>query len=128
VINLVVADDSDVMLRSVRHFLAGDARFCVVGETVDYAKAVQLVEELRPDLLLADLRMPGVESWAEPIRDLVTACGCPVIGMSFSVDDEIQELAKSVGVSRLLDKTKLFDTLIPAIESVLAAQRKAGPR
>jgi DNA-binding NarL/FixJ family response regulator len=108
------------MRRSVRNFLAGDSRFHVVGEAKSYADAVKLVEQHRPDVLLADLRMPGVQSWAEPVRDLVAACGCPVIAMSFSIDKDIQDLAKAVGVSALLDKTKLFDTLIPAIEWVLA--------
>jgi DNA-binding NarL/FixJ family response regulator len=118
--NLVVADDSDVMRRSVRNFLAGDSRFRIVGDAKNYADAVKLAEQHRPDALLVDLRMPGVESWAEPVRDLIAACGCPVIAMSFSIDKDIQDLAKAVGVSALLDKTKLFDTLIPTIQSVLA--------
>jgi|ERR1700678_3213318 DNA-binding NarL/FixJ family response regulator len=125
---LVIADDSDLMRRSVRNFLAGDSRFRVVGEAVNYAEALKLVQELRPDVLLADLRMPGAESWAEPIRNIVKACGCPVIATSFSIDDEIQHLAQEVGVSRLLDKTKLFDTLIPAIQSVLASEEQTRSR
>lgn len=111
------------MLRSVRNFLAGDSRFRIVGEAADYSDAVRLVQELRPDALVADLRMPGVQSWAEPMRDLTKSCACPVIATSFSVDEETQNLARSVGVAVLLDKTSLFDTLIPAIESVLAEQR-----
>jgi DNA-binding NarL/FixJ family response regulator len=122
--NVVVADDSDVMRRSVKNFLAGDSRFRIVGEAKTYADAVKQVEQNRPDVLLVDLRMPGVESWAEPVRDLVAACGCPVIAMSFSIDKDIQDLAKAVGVSALLDKTKLFDTLIPTIEWVVADSRQ----
>lgn len=122
--NLVIADNSEVMLHAVRKFLAGDSRFRIVGEAVNYADAVRLVQELRPDVLLADLRMPGVDSWAEPIRDIVTACECPVLGMSFSIDEETQHLAGSLGVSRLLDKTRLAETLIPAIESVLTEQKE----
>jgi DNA-binding NarL/FixJ family response regulator len=121
---LVIADDSEAVRKALRNFFAGHSEFQILGEARDYAETITLVTELKPNLLLTDLRMPGLESRATEIAKLAEECRCPVIVMSFAADAEARSLAASTGATRLVDKTKLYETLIPTIEEVL---REHGP-
>lgn len=62
--NILLADDHPLMLAGLREVLERDARFAIVGETTSAAEVLPLVEELRPDLVLLDDRMPGLDSYA----------------------------------------------------------------
>jgi DNA-binding NarL/FixJ family response regulator len=74
-IRVVVSDDHPVVRQGLRSFLEAQG-FAVVGEAGDGAEAVRMVTETRPDVLLTDLVMPGVDG-IEAIRRL-RAAGPPV--------------------------------------------------
>ena len=60
-IRLLIVDDHPVVRDGLHGMFTGDPRFEVVGEAGDGAEAVALAERLRPDVVLMDLRMPGVD-------------------------------------------------------------------
>jgi len=60
-IRLLIVDDHPVVRTGLRGMLAGQPDFKVVGEAADGAEAVALTERLRPDVVLMDLRMPGMD-------------------------------------------------------------------
>jgi DNA-binding NarL/FixJ family response regulator len=61
VIRVVVADDQMLVRTGVRVLLQTAADIDVVGEAADGAEAVRLAERLRPDVMLMDIRMPGID-------------------------------------------------------------------
>src|SRR5262249_36573498 len=73
-IRILIADDHAVVRRGLRMFLSEEPDFEVVGEAEDGAEAVQLAHELRPDVVLMDLIMPGLDGVAatEQIRRELT--------------------------------------------------------
>ncbi|MEV6525869.1 response regulator transcription factor [Longispora sp. NPDC051575] len=94
--SLLIVDDHPVVRDGLRGMFAGSAEFEVLGEAADGVEAVRLAAELRPDVVLMDLRMPG--------GDGVTA---------------IRALKASGSTSRVLVLTT-FDTdtdVLPAIEA-----------
>lgn len=121
---LVIADDSDLLRRTIRKFLFDFPRFEIVGEARDYAETLALVSKVKPDILLLDLRMPGIDSRAE-LAALASACNCPVVTMTFTTDGEAEFLAQSAGAHRLVDKAHLYDQLVPAIDAALADRDKS---
>ncbi|UQS22010.1 response regulator transcription factor [Amycolatopsis thermalba] len=58
-IRVFVADDQEVVRRNLRHILEAEDDLEVIGEAADGESAVKRARELRPDVLLVDVRMPG---------------------------------------------------------------------
>ncbi len=95
-IRLVIADDHPVVRDGLSGMFASDPGFEVLGEAADGAEAIRLAQALRPDVILMDLRMPGMDG--------VTA---------------ITELARLGSAARVLVLTT-YDTdtyVLPAIEA-----------
>ena len=63
-IRVLVVDDHPVVRQGLRAFLDVQADLSVVGEAADGAECVAVAEELRPDVIVLDLRMPGVDGLA----------------------------------------------------------------
>ncbi|MFC0431697.1 response regulator transcription factor [Kutzneria buriramensis] len=63
-IRLLVVDDHPVVRNGLLGMFAGDAEFEVVGEAADGAEAVAYARALDPDVVLMDLRMPGMDGVA----------------------------------------------------------------
>jgi len=57
---ILIVDDSPEVCSIVRTFLQRDAAFAICGEAATGLEAIKKAEELRPDLILLDLKMPGI--------------------------------------------------------------------
>jgi DNA-binding NarL/FixJ family response regulator len=57
---VVLADDHHIVRKGLRILLEAEGEFAVIGEEADGLKVVELVERLRPDVLLLDVQMPGL--------------------------------------------------------------------
>lgn len=64
VIRILIADDHSVVREGLRMFLGRDPELAVVGEASDGAEAVELSQQLRPDVVLMDLLMPVMDGIA----------------------------------------------------------------
>ena len=60
-IRVLIADDHEVVRDGLRLILETEEDFQVIGEAGDGSAAIQLAEELQPDVILMDLRMPGMD-------------------------------------------------------------------
>ena len=69
VITVVLADDHPIVRQGLRHLLENDPELNVVGEAGDGIETVQLVETMKPDILVVDMMMPGLNG-LEVLRQL----------------------------------------------------------
>jgi chemotaxis response regulator CheB len=113
-IRVLLADDSDFMRSAIRRILQEERRIEVVGEAGTFAKTVQMIGDLKPEVLLLDLHMAEEREFTPELVKAQLGCVC-MLAVSFSNDHEARELAKSYGAVTLLDKMKLFGEMIPAI-------------
>jgi len=122
-IRLLIADDAKLMRDKIREHLATAPDIQIVGEATDYEQTLQLLHDLKPDVLLTDLRM-RVGANSQPV-DFARVCqkiGCVVVAMTFAeIDRAVKAFADEMNALRIIDKTQLFHTLIPTL-------REIGPR
>ena len=72
-IRVLVADDHRLILEAVRRSLGAAEDIEIVGEARSGAQVLPLVQSTEPDLVLLDLRMPGMDGLAVPRRDPASA-------------------------------------------------------
>ncbi len=98
-LRVLIADDEAPARAKVRRLLEGDPRFELVGEAGDGLRAVALVRELRPDLLILDIQMPGLTGF-EVLESL--AAPRPLVVFSTAFDRFAMEAFEAAAVDYLL--------------------------
>jgi DNA-binding NarL/FixJ family response regulator len=102
---VVVADDHDLTRAGLRFILAQDTRLELVGEARDGREAVALATTLQPDLVLMDLRMPGMDG-LQATRALREACPMTsVLILSMFEDADLLLEAMKAGAAGYVLKT-----------------------
>jgi chemotaxis response regulator CheB len=113
-IRVLIADDNHLMRSAIRRILEDEPRIVVVGEAATFAKTIQMIGDLKPEVLLLDLYMAEKRAFTPELVKSQLGCVC-TLAVSFSNDDEARQLAESYGAVALLDEMKLFSEMIPAI-------------
>jgi RNA polymerase sigma factor (sigma-70 family) len=121
-VRLILGDDHKMFRDGLRPLLARHKDLEVVGEASDGREVVELVESLRPDLVILDVTMPvlnGVEA-ARRIRQLDP--GIRVAMLSMHSDRRFVLESLNAGASAYLLKDDAFEDLIRAIPRIMAGQ------
>jgi response regulator of citrate/malate metabolism len=115
-IGVLVVDD-DFMVASIhRQFVERVPGFRVVGEAHSGSEAVQLVETLRPDLVLLDLYLPNM-SGLDVLRQLRATTNVDVVAVTAARDADTLRAAMQCGVVHYLVKPFTFPMLRDKLES-----------
>lgn len=127
-IHILVVDDHQIVRQGIRSLLSNYPDFEIVGEAVDGATALQLLQELRPDVTLLDIRMPG-ESGLEVLRRIRQLQPEAKVLMLTSFDDEEYVLtALREGAQGFVLKSVSDEMLTRAIHSVCRGERALSPQ
>jgi DNA-binding NarL/FixJ family response regulator len=127
-IRVVIADDQGMVRTGFATFLSTQPDIEVVGEAADGQQAVDRVAELRPDIVLMDVRMPGMDG-IEATRRIVgddTSTTRVVVVTTFDLDEYVYE-ALRVGASGFLLKEASADELAAAVRIVAAGNAVIAP-
>jgi DNA-binding NarL/FixJ family response regulator len=126
-IRLLIVDDHPVVRDGLRGMFAGETDFDVVGEAADGAEAVTRAEGLRPDVILMDLRMPGLEG-VSAIRMLADrGIGSHVLVLTtYETDREVLD-AIDAGATGYLLKDAPRDELFRAVRAAARGEAVLSP-
>ena len=117
-IRIVLAEDEAIIRLDLRETLQEDG-YEVVGEVGRGDKAVELVRELKPDVAIFDIKMPGI-SGIEAAKIVSREKICPVVMLTAFSQREIIEEARDAGALAYLVKPFQKTDLVPAIELAIA--------
>ncbi|MFB9927732.1 response regulator [Amycolatopsis halotolerans] len=126
-ISLLIVDDHPVVRDGLRGMFGADPRFEVVGEAADGADAVTAGEELRPDVILMDLRMPGTDG-VTAIKELAKR-GVPariLVLTTYDTDSDVLP-AIEAGATGYLLKEAPREELFRAVEAAAQGQAVLSP-
>ncbi len=142
-IRVLLADDQALIRGGFRAIIGSEPDMEVVGEAADGERAVKLAMELQPDVVVMDIRMPGMDGIAATTAICADA-GCSstriLIVTTFEIDDHVAAalragasgfLGKGVAPTELLDGIRLVargeSLLSPAATRSLISRFLAGP-
>lgn len=115
---VVIAED-EVLIRMDLAEMLSEEGYEVVGQAGDGAKAIELAEELRPDLVILDVKMPVLDGIAAAERIASQRIAPVVILTAFSQRDLV-ERARDAGAMAYLVKPFNKSDLVPAIEMAVS--------
>jgi AmiR/NasT family two-component response regulator len=115
---IIIADDEAIQRMDLRDVLTKQG-YLVIGEAGDGQSAVNLARELRPDLVIMDIRMPDIDG-ISAAGTLTQEKIAPVLLLTAFGDMELVERAKDAGVVNYIVKPLRESEVVPAIEVTLA--------
>lgn len=127
-ITVLLVDDHVVVLRGLRFFLETEEEIEVVGEARDGKSALEQVARLKPDVVLMDLVMPGMDG-VQATRELTQAFPETkvIVLTSFSEQDRVVPAIRA-GAAGYLLKDVAPDVLVEAIRAVHRGEARLHPR
>ena len=127
-IRVLLVDDHSVVRKGLRTFLAYDTELDVVGEAADGAEALSLAQELKPDVVLMDLLMPGMDGIAATAAIRRALPETEVLALTSVLEDASVVGAIRAGAIGYLLKDTQADALCVAIKAAAAGQVQLTPK
>lgn len=126
-IRVLIADDEAIVRDGLRTILDLEDDITVIGEAADGASAVSATRELRPDVVLVDIQMPGLDG-IEATRRMVTAPNPPrvLVLTTFDRNEYVYEAMKA-GASGFLLKDVRRHQLTDAIRTIVRGETLLAP-
>ena len=121
-IRILVAEDESIIRLDLRESLEEEG-YEVVAETARGDDAVELVERLRPDVAILDIKMPGLDG-IEAARRIHAGRSAAVLILTAFSQRDLVEQARDAGAQAYLVKPFQRAELVPAVELALARHRE----
>ena len=126
-IRLVLADDEAMVRSGLRMILDAESDIEVVGEAHDGEEALELARRRRPDVLLMDIRMPGLDGIAAAERLVEDDTPTRVLLLTTFDHDDYLFRALRAGTSGFLLKSAPAEELVRAIRTIAAGDALIAP-
>ena len=126
-IRVLLADDDALLRAGVAVVLASTTDIEVVGEAADGLQAVQLCQTLQPDVVLMDVRMPGIDGIEATRRVVAAGLAARVLVLTTFHHDEYVWGALRAGASGFLLKRASPERLIDAVRTLAAGDALLDP-
>ncbi len=124
---ILVADDHDLVRMGIVRMLSDIKEFEVVGEACSGEEAVRLARELQPDIILMDVRMPGIGGLEATRKVLSASENTRIIAVTSVSDDLFPERLMKAGASGYVTKGAGFEEIVAAINTVKCGSLYMSP-
>jgi DNA-binding NarL/FixJ family response regulator len=116
---ILIADDNESLRTALRKALSTREGWTICGEAGDGVSAVNLTEQLKPDLVILDFLMPLRNGLAAAAEIRKTLPELPIILYTMHMSGQLEREAHKVGVRRVVSKTETFQTFVESLEEFI---------
>ncbi|MEW6584298.1 MAG: response regulator transcription factor [Nitrospirota bacterium] len=127
VVDIVIADDHQIVRLGLATLLEKEPDFRIVGEAANGPEAVQLVKQLKPRILILDLIMPGMNGMSVTRQVRKDSPDTRIIILSMHANEAYVVETLNSGASGYVLKDSTGNNLVEAIRAVLAGSRYLSP-
>ena len=127
-IRILLVDDHQILRDGLRMALDQEAGMEVVGEAGDGETAIRLVRQLKPDVAIMDIAMPGMTGVDATRRIAVDAPETKIIVLSMYPKAALVTEALRAGASGYILKENAFSSVVAAIKKITAGERYLCPK
>ena len=127
-LRVVLAEDHALVREGTAELLERAGGLRVVGQAADGVEAVRLVESLRPDVLVIDLAMPGLDGLEATRRVRLSTPGTAVLALTAHEEEPYVRAMLEAGARGYLSKTARANELVTAVKAVAAGETVLSPR
>lgn len=121
-VRILIADDFEAWRLEVRTFLQARTEWKIVSEARDGLEVVQKASKLRPDVVLLDIGMPGLNGIAAAAQIRQLSPNSKIIFLTANSDSDVIHEAQNAGLDGYVLKFQGGNELIAAIEKALRKQ------
>ncbi len=116
---ILIVDDNEMIRRGVSALLASRPAWQVCGHAGDGKEALQRAKEMRPDIILLDISMPGANGFEVAVALRRQMPEAKIVIMSQHDPRRLMPGALEAGADACVDKSNLSTDLLPTVESVM---------
>ncbi|MFY9801745.1 MAG: response regulator transcription factor [Candidatus Acidiferrales bacterium] len=116
----LIIDDSELVRQGLRTVLQANPDWEIAGEAADGVTAVELFKNLRPNVVIVDFQMPGINGLETARRLLEIAPAVPVVMFTQHASVDLEKHARDVGIRSVVSKTDAFP-MVGIIEALLGS-------
>ena len=124
---VLLADDHQILRQGLRTLLEREPDVRVVGEATDGREAVAQAAALRPDVVVMDLSMPGLNGIEATRRIVAAQPKTKVVGLSMHADRQYVRAMFEVGAAGYLLKNSAYEELLSALRVVVGGRPFVSP-
>jgi DNA-binding NarL/FixJ family response regulator len=122
----LIVDDSELVRRSLRTVLQANPEWEICGEAADGVSAVEMFKELRPNIVILDFQMPGINGIETARRMAEIAPAVPVVLFTQHASADLEKHAHEVGIRSVVSKTNAFPMVGMIRELLGSADSETG--
>ena len=127
IINIMLVDDQNLVREGIKSLLNLTDHIRIIGEAGDGEEALQLIPELKPDLILMDIRMPKMDGISAIEQMTRMGLQIPVIILTTFDDHELVLKGIRSGARGFLLKDVSLDVLVESIDKVFSGETMIQP-
>jgi DNA-binding NarL/FixJ family response regulator len=125
-LKVVIADDSALVRERLVVMVSDLEGVEVVGQATDAPEAMEIIQRLKPDVVILDIRMPGGNGF-QVLETIKETGGAPVVIMLTAFPyPQYRDKCLAAGADYFLDKATEFVRVIPVIEQLAGPSRCSG--
>lgn len=116
IVKIIIADDHPIFLSGLKQILAADQSIEIIGEAGNGEKAIELVNELKPEIAILDIDMPK-KTGLEALKELSNS-GTKFIFLTMYAEEDIFDEAMNLGIKGYVLKDSAVNDIIECIHTV----------